>query len=97
MKYKDNDWIIAFTIFCLGFLLLLSLFYNNYSKNKLINNYSCYINHVQECQDCHSQNLTYLLCSGFCVKPSVQDLDDKGCPVIHPSRNCFDLPKECNF
>jgi hypothetical protein len=33
----------------------------------------------------------------FCVKPSFQDLDGKGCPVIHPSKNCFDLPRVCNL
>jgi len=72
--------------------------YGDYVREKADNrNYGCYIYHVQECLDCQRQNLTYLLCSGFCVKPSSQDLDGKGCPVIHPTKNCFDLPKECNL
>jgi len=87
-----------FWIKIIGFIFLVLVCLNLFNSNIVIKkNYECYISHVQECQDCQKQNSTYLLCSGFCVKPTLQDLDGKGCPVIHPSKNCFDLPKECNF
>ena len=84
----------------LGFILLVTFLsylsqligYNDAKKN-----YDCYVFHVQECLNCHQQNLTYLLCSGFCVKPSLQDFDKRGCPVVNPLNDCFDLPKECNL
>ena len=88
--------LILMVLIILGILcgFLIGIFSVGESKDK---NYGCYIYHVQECLNCQQQNLTYLLCSGFCVEPSAQDLDGKGCPVIHPTVNCFDLPKECNL
>lgn len=94
MKHKGY-FLIGFILFLLS---AISIIYGMYEEHRINDrNYGCYIYHVQECLDCQKQNLTYLLCSGFCVQPSSQDLDGKGCPVIHPTKNCFDLPKECNL
>jgi hypothetical protein len=87
-------------IVCAIFLIIVIVFGINtafwYKQESYVKkSYGCYMSHVQECLYCQKQNLTYLLCSGFCVPPSPQDLDGKGCPVIHPSKNCFDLPREC--
>lgn len=57
--------------------------------------YNCYISHVQECLDCHNLNLTYLLCSGFCV--NLQSDDDEYYCRWGLNKSCWDLPKECNF
>ena len=54
---------------------------------------SCYNWHLQECLDAHSQNLTYLLCSGFNVPP--QSDDNEYFCRFNPNRSCYDIPKEC--
>lgn len=83
----------------LGLIIFLIMFATSsyvsfiYTKK----NYECYISHVKECLDCHRLNDTYLLCSGFCATPREQDLDGLGCSVVHPTKDCFDLPKECNL
>jgi hypothetical protein len=66
-------------------------------NNDIKKDYGCYIGHVKECLQCQKENLTYLLCSGFCVPPRPSDLDGKGCPVVAPGMDCFNLPKECNL
>jgi hypothetical protein len=53
----------------------------------------CYNLHLVECQNCHLQNLTFLLCSGFCSEPIEED-KEIFC-AIHPTENCFNIPKEC--
>ena len=95
-KNKMPFWLIVLLTFLFIFILMTIIGYL-YNQRNIERNYGCYIYHVQECLYCHSQNLTYLLCSGFCVKPSEQDFDGKGCPVSNPINNCFDLPKECNL
>jgi len=64
----------------------------------LNNDFDCYKFHVKECLSCHDKNLTYLLCSGFCVEPDEDDLNNNNtiC-VVHPQEDCFDLPMECNL
>ena len=59
--------------------------------------FGCYKSHVKECLDCHSRNLTYALCSGFCFEPREDDLNNSQtiCSV-HPFEDCFELPMECN-
>lgn len=98
-KRRKEENNIFIELFAIGVIIILifSLIYSYYSFNELKRDYGCYIFHVQECLNCHQQNLTYLLCSGFCVEPSIQDFDGKGCPVVNPLNNCFDLPKECNL
>ena len=93
-KEKENPHVltVAFILLIISMFLLIL---NCSRTEELKRDYGCYIFHVQECLNCQEKNLTYLWCSGFCVEPSPQDLDGKGCPVIHPSKNCFDLPKEC--
>jgi len=49
----------------------------------------CYDGYVEECLDCHSENLTYALCSGFCYEPEESDLTGQGCSV-HPSQDCYE-------
>ena len=44
--------------------------------------------HVWECEQCHAENLTFALCSGFCYSPQQSDLEDGGCPAIHPLEDC---------
>jgi hypothetical protein len=56
---------------------------------------SCYEGHVIECEQCHSQNLTYALCSGFCFPTRIDE--DKYWCSFPPSRNCTTMEKVCNF
>lgn len=46
--------------------------------------------HVGECHACHSLNLSFLLCSGFCVKPDYNSKcdDSGGCMEICPNVSC---------
>jgi len=56
----------------------------------------CYNWHVYECEEAHSQNKTFLYCSGFLIEPEQSHLDDKGCPAIHPEENCTEtVPHGC--
>jgi hypothetical protein len=96
MISKDFELIMFITIF-LSVTLIVGFSISMSIKEKIKKDYACYTFHVQECLDCHKENLTYLLCSGFCVKPSLQDFDKKGCPVVNPLNNCSDLPQECNL
>lgn len=97
MMGVDKDLFLR--IVSLVFILVITfLIYNIITHKEIIRDYDCYIEHVKECQYCHENNLTYLLCSGFCVKPNEDDLDTRNrCLSIHPIENCWELPKECNF
>jgi hypothetical protein len=82
-------------IIVLTILILLTIFIVTVMFFKAIKDYGCYKNHVQECLECHSQNLTYLLCSGFCVPPRYDD-NNYSC-TWGLNKSCEDLPKECNL
>ena len=53
----------------------------------------CYDMYVIECNDCHSKNMSYLLCSGFCIESNnisercETDLD-KSCEDNIPKNYC---------
>jgi hypothetical protein len=94
---KIQNMIITIILLLLAIIIVGWILTGGVRINEFERDRGCYKFHVQECLECQKQNLTYLLCSGFCVPPSEQDLDGKGCPVIHPSKDCFDLPQECNL
>ena len=58
------------------------------TKNK-----RCHDMHYEECLACHSHNLTYALCSGFCIEPRQED-NEIFCS-FSPEEGCSKIPKEC--
>jgi len=44
----------------------------------------CYDYHVWECEECHKDNLTFAVCSGFCYE---DDGTDNNC-MVTPRENC---------
>jgi hypothetical protein len=99
----NSDFKIKYINILIGVLLILVVFigvYNYYEQKINERDYGCWVYHVQECLDCHHKNLTYALCSGFCFEPRESDLSNNSMDIhcsIHPSENCFDLPKQCNL
>jgi hypothetical protein len=88
---------IGITLLIITAAMLLTNYNTTYNLER---NHNCYIGHVQECLRCHQDNLTYALCSGFCFPPNESDLGNHSLDIycsIHPSENCWDLPKECNL
>ena len=71
-----NKLDISFMVFILILLLYVIFTLPFIISNPIEKNYGCYIYHVQECLNCHSSNLTYSLCSGFCFEPREMDLDN---------------------
>lgn len=54
--------------------------------------HDCYDGYVRECKECHSINMSYSLCSGFCYEPEESDLNPQLC-MTHPSESCEeDIP-----
>jgi hypothetical protein len=81
--------LLCVIIFCLSLILY------GYYKEEKIKNMGCYYFHVSECEDCHVQNKTYLLCSGFCMDPQPDD-NTYGCYRIGLKANCSEqVPKMC--
>ena len=91
--------IIIIIFILIGFIIISYLWMiNGGIQIEEDRDFGCYKSHVRECLDCHSRNLTYALCSGFCFEPRESDLNNTMtiCSV-HPLEDCFDLPKECNL
>lgn len=91
MKLSQLGIIIVFV--CAMIILMFTLFtmLSNGDERKD----KCYKLHVEECLSCHSQNLSYNLCSGFCSEPIDFHLKYYSFCSWHPQEDCFDLPKEC--
>jgi hypothetical protein len=56
-------------------------------------NEQCYNIHYAECEYCHNKNLTYALCSGFCMEQRQED-KEIFCS-FSPEEGCSKIPKEC--
>ena len=95
MKYQFIFVILVITILIVSFS---SWVYSGGIQIGEDRSFGCYKSHVKECLDCHSRNLTYALCSGFCFEQREDDLNNSMtiCSV-HPLEDCFELPMECNL
>jgi len=54
-------------------------------------NENCYQGYIQECNDCHDQNGSWLYCSGFCIE---SDNISNGCEY-DLDKSCDSVPRKC--
>ena len=77
----------------IGLILITFVLSMNFYYNK--KNSTCYEMHKQECYSCHSKNLSYALCSGFCYEP--EDIDFNTECIYHPKESCENVQRACNY
>lgn len=72
-------------IILLGAIILFGLF--GLAYNLVCPEIDFYDFHVSECEYCHSMNMTFAVCSGFCYPPRESDTNNKPC-AISPLEDC---------
>lgn len=83
-----NKWNIIKYIF--GGLIALLVF--NFTFNLLCPEVDFRDFHISECEYCHSQNMSYGLCSGFCFNSS-----GSGSCAFNLDRSCQEIPHGSNL
>lgn len=93
-------------MFCLSlvFIFIVIIFLlGTFTDGTKVEDLACYEYHISECEECHKQNKTFALCSGFCIEPKESQLYDlpnganlENVCAIHPLEDCNkSIPKEC--
>ena len=86
--------LVKILLMCLLICGLSALMYFSYKQMKA-KDMACYYYHTEECENCHKQNKTFLLCSGMCVDSKPDD-ENYGCMRIGLKSNCSEqVPKMC--
>ncbi len=74
-------------------IIIVVILVAEFTNKGILRAKDCYDFHVQECLDCHSQNLGFAVCSGFCYNST----SDSPC-FIGMEKNCeTSISHGCNL